>query len=192
MIPGGETELIRALFVQNGQVAEGMFLATTVPFMPFMNGPGGGNGYGCLLSGIAAPKREFSTLQDDLARSIRSFTINPSYARDYMGRQEGVFREVMKAGQTLRETSDIITKGWSERQKTEDIISEKRADAIRGIERLYDPETNTVYEFENGFFEKYNLQRNRYNLSNLQPLPDNSYKLWTSPPLNGTAHLRYN
>lgn len=190
MLPGGQTELIRAIFVQDGRLAEGLFIATMVPFTPFMNGPGGGNGYGCLLTGIAAPKREFAQLQDDLLRSVRSFTISQAYAQNYIQRQEGVFASIMRTGQTLRETSDIITKGWTSRQKSEDILSEKRSDATLGKERLYDPANDQVYEFDHGFYDHYNLNRNQYEMSNLQPLPDNNYNLWMTPPLNGPNNLR--
>lgn len=189
MLPGGRTELIRALFIQNGQLAEGLFMATVVPYTPFMNGPGGGNGYGCMVMGLTAPQREFRNLQADLVSALRSFTINPAYAQSYIQQQEQVFARIMKAGQTLREAGDLIARGWQQRQRSEDIMSEKRSDAILGKERLYDPATGEVYDFQNGFYENYNLHRNRYQMNNLQPLPDNNYQLWTQAPLNGEKYL---
>lgn len=188
-LPNGQAELVRGLFLQNGELAEGLFMATMVPYTPFMNGPGGGNGYACMAVGVAAPKNEFRFIQDDLLHSLQSFVISQAYAQDYIQRQQGVFQGIMRAGQTLRETSDIITKGWNERQKTYDIVSEKRADAIRGVERLYDPATGEVYEFPNGFYDRYNIQRNQYKMNNLHPLPGNNYNLWMTPPLNGPARL---
>jgi len=189
-LPGGKTELIRALFLQDGQVAEGLFTATMIPFMAFMNGPGGGNGYGCMVVGVAAPQKEFRYLQDDLIKSLRSFTVNQAYAQNYLQRQEKVFAGILKAGRTLSEASEIIADGWEARQQSEDISAEKRGDAILGKERLYDPDTKEVYEFDNGFYDKYNLNRNNYERNNLELLEGNNYDLWMRPALNGPAHLR--
>lgn len=72
----------------------------------------------------------------------------------------------------------------------DDIISEKRSDAILSKERVYDPETGDVYEVENGFYDSYNINRDQYEMSNLQSLPDDSWDLWTAAPLDGRQHIR--
>jgi len=185
----GQSQLIRALFVENGSVAEGLFQATMIPFMAFMNGPGGGNGYACLVMGISAPKQEFAALEPTLSKALGSYSVNPSYAQDYMMRQKDVFGGIMKAGQTLREASDIITDGWEKRQQIYDVLSEKRSDAILGKERLYDPDTNEVFEFENGFYDQYRLNPGAYRHDNLQPIPDNNYQLWGQTPMDGPSHM---
>jgi len=95
----------------------------------------------------------------------------------------------LKAGETLSETADLIMEGWERRNQTDDIIAEKRSDAILGNERLYDPDTGQVYEFENGFYDKYNPERQRYKLFNLQPLPDDDHALWTAPAMDGYRAL---
>ncbi len=71
-----------------------------------------------------------------------------------------------------------------------DILSEKRSDAMLGNERLYDPDTGEVYEFENGFYDKYDLHRDEYDMNDLQPLPDDSHELWTKAPLDGYKNLK--
>ena len=188
--PGlGAGELIRALFFENGRVGEGLFQATMVPFMPFMNGPGGGNGYACLVMGISAPKRELADLEPVLVMALGSFRVNPEYARQYILRQRDVFGKIMEAGKTLRESSEIITKGWERRQKTHDILSEKWSDTMMGTERLYDPDSGEVYEFQNGFYDRYRLDPNAYRMDNLQPLPDGDHTLWMRAPLDGPSHL---
>jgi hypothetical protein len=40
------------------------------------------------------------------------------------------------------------------------------------------------------FYDKYRLDQNKYEMSNLQPLPDDNHELWTKPPLNGYKHLK--
>ncbi|KKM63836.1 hypothetical protein LCGC14_1507450, partial [marine sediment metagenome] len=71
----------------------------------------------------------------------------------------------------------------------DDILSEKRSDTILEKERLYNPETGEVYEFENGFYDEYDVDRNKYEMNNLQPLPDDDYELWIEVPLDGYRHL---
>lgn len=189
-IAGGKTGLIRGIFVQNGKVAEGLFLVTVAPFMPSTGGPGGGTAYGLQIIGITAPKREFRALENTMVSSIQSFTVTQSYVDNCMRQQAETYAGILKAGKTLSEASDIIMDGWEKRNKVDDITAEKRSDAIMGKERLYDPETGEVYEFETGFYEKYDINRERYEMNNLKPLPDDDWNLWMKAPLDGYRYLK--
>lgn len=189
-IPGGSNELIRALFTEGGKLGEGLFLATVVPLLPSTGSPGGGIAYGFLVTGITAPKREFRNIENILVKSVESFTISESYVSNCLRQQANTYEGLLRAGKTLSQSSDIIMEGWENRNKVDDIISEKRSDAILGNERLYDPNTGEVYEFENGFYDKYQLDQNRYEMNNLQPLPDDNYGLWMRAPLDGYKHLK--
>ena len=189
-ISGGSTKLIRALFTEGGNLGEGLFLVTVAPLMPFTGGPGGGNAYGFLITGITAPKREFRNIENILAKSVKSFTVRQSYVNNCLRQQASTYAEIRKAGKTLSETSDIIMQGWKNRNKTDDIIAERRSDAILGKERQHNPDTGEVYEFENGFYDKYKLNQNRYEMNNLQTLPKSNYDLWMKAPLDGHQHLR--
>ncbi|MHC1729065.1 MAG: hypothetical protein AB9866_24225 [Syntrophobacteraceae bacterium] len=182
---GGQAELVRALFSQNGEVVEGLFVAEIVEYVPFRNGLGGRQGYAYLFSGIAVPKRELSVYQEPLMRSLESFNLSEQYAKDYITTSGKAFQDILRAGQTLRETSDIITKGWNARQKVHDVLSEKTSDAMLGKERLYDPGTGETYEFPNGWYDKYDNDRDKYNNPNLQPIPDENLDAWISVPLDG-------
>jgi hypothetical protein len=42
---------------------------------------------------------------------------------------------------------------------------------------MYDPDTGEVYEVKNGFYDYYQTHQQEYNLTNLQPLPDNDFGL---------------
>jgi len=189
-LPGGQTALIRALFTREGMVGEGLFMAGVAPLLPSTGGPGGGIGQGFHVIGISAPKNEFAQVKSVLLRSVGSYTISQSYVNDCLRQQQTAYEGLLKAGKTLSESSDLIMQGWENRNRTEDILSEKTSDAILGRERLYDPGTGQVYEFENGFYDQYQIRQNEYEMNNLQPLPENSYDLWTAPPLDGSAHLR--
>ncbi len=189
-IPGGTAELVRALFTERGALGEGLFMATVAPVMPYTGGPGGGFGYGFMVVGASAGHDEFRSLRPALLRALDSFTISRQYASACMQQQQQTYSGILKAGRTLSEASDIITEGWENRNRTHDILSEKWSDAILERERLYDPDTGRVYEFESGFYDRYDLQRERYEMSNLQVLPENAYELWMQHRLDGHQHLR--
>ena len=53
---------------------------------------------------------------------------------------------------TLQETSDLVVRGWEERQKGFDARVGKRADATMGYERVVD-ERGDVYRAYNGFMD---------------------------------------
>lgn len=187
---GGQTELIRALFKEKGQLGEGLFLLTVAPFMPFMDGPGGGNAYALLFTGITAPMGELQQLEKALVQPLQTFTIQPAYVQNCIYQQQVIYDGILKAGKTLSDASDLIMEGWKNRNRSDDIIAQKRSDAILGNERLYNPDTGQVYQFENGFFDSYNLNRNQYEMSNLQMLPGDNYDLWMQAPLDGIRNLR--
>lgn len=182
MIQDGKTEMIRALFTKQAKVGEGMFLCTAAPFMPFTGGPGGGNGYGFMVSGVTAAKRQFPQIVSILVKSIGSFKVNPAYVNQCIQASNATFQQVMRSSQTLQETSDLIMKGWQNRNKTHDIMAEKRSDAILGFERVYDPDTKETYQINPQFWEGYKLNQQRFRMNNLQLLPDNNYKLWNKAP----------
>jgi len=72
----------------------------------------------------------------------------------------------------------------------DDIIAEKTSDAILGRERLYDPNTGEVYEFENGFYDKYQLDQDKYEMNDLRLLQEDNHELWMKAPLDGYKHIR--
>jgi len=189
-INGGTSALIRALFVKNQGVGEGLFSVTVAPLQPITGNPGGGIGYGFLITGICAPKTEFRRSQRLMVQSIASYTLKREYVNQCLQQQAAAFQGILRAGKTLRETSDMIVQGWENRNKTHDIIAEKRSDTLRGRERLYNPDTGEVYEFKNGFYDHYNTRRNQYEMNNLKILNGNDYDLWTKPALDGPQHLR--
>jgi len=189
-ISGGSTGLVRALFTQGGSLGEGLFLITVAPVLASTGGPGGGLGYGFCITGITAPKGEFRNIENQLVKSIGSYDINQSYVQNCMAQQNQTYQGILKAGKTLSETSDIIMQGWENRNRTDDILAEKRSDAMLGRERLYDPNTGEVYEFEHGFYDKYKIEQNRYEMNNLQLLPDDNHQLWSKAPVDGYQHLR--
>lgn len=54
---------------------------------------------------------------------------------------------------------------------------------------LFSPDRGEVFEFENGFFDKYRLDPNKYQLNDLRPVPGNDHDLWMKAPQDGYRHL---
>jgi hypothetical protein len=186
-VTGGQTGIIRALYRRDGELGEGIFYVTVAPLLPLSGMPGGGIGYGFCFTGITSLKSDFRYLQATLTQSLESLTISQSYIDDCIRFQEIQYQGILKAGKTLSETSDIIMESWENRNKVDDIISEKRSDAILGNTRVYNPDNENVYDVPLGFYEEYDLNRGQYNMNNLQLLPDEDWDLWTAPTTPGDA-----
>jgi hypothetical protein len=189
MLPGGSTGNARGLFALDGDVGEGMFLATVNPFFPYDGNPGAGNGYGHLVCGVTAPEAEFAESASRLIESLESFTITRSYVDDCLRQQQQIWGAIAVAGRALSEASDILWEGWQQRSHSEDIGAKQWADAYRGVERVYDPATGQVYEFPVGWHAQYDTNRNQYDMSGLQPSPSGDWDLWMSTVLDGLANF---
>ncbi|MGE4293623.1 MAG: hypothetical protein AB7E32_15610 [Desulfovibrio sp.] len=190
MVQGGQTGLVRGLFRQGNVLAEGLFQATVAPFAPFTGSPGGGTGVGMLVMGVSAAKDEFAYWQPVLTRCLGSFDVSAEYAAQCQQASGQAWGAVASAGRTLSETSDMIMQGWESRNRSYDIMAEKRSDAILGRDRVYNPETDEVYEVDPQFWEHYDINRQQYRQKELERLPENDHRLWDKPPLAGDQHIR--
>ncbi|MCX9011395.1 MAG: hypothetical protein OIN66_09770 [Candidatus Methanoperedens sp.] len=182
----GDTKIVRALFIQNGKTNEGLFYVTVTPLLPSSGYPAGGIGYAFSFIGISAEKDDFKNMQDKLTESIGSFSLSQAYVNNCLQQQAQTTQGILKAGKTLSETSDIIMSSWENRNRVDDILSEKRSDVILGKDRVYNPATAEVFEVPNGFYDDYNINRQKYDMNNLQRLPDNDWNLWTSSVIDGS------
>ncbi|VVB73253.1 Uncharacterised protein [uncultured archaeon] len=177
----GETKTMRALFMQDGTPKEGMFYVTVAPLIPLTGYASGGIGYAFSFMGISADKDEFRDMEAKLTESVGSLTLSQDYVSNCLQQQDKTAQAVLNAGKTLSDTSDILMDTWEGRNKVDDILSEKRSDTMLSRDRVYDPDTGEVYDVQNGFYDDYNINRDRYDMSNLQQLPADSWDLWTAP-----------
>jgi hypothetical protein len=180
MLSGGATAEVRGLFTRGNKVGEGMFLATSMPFMT-------GLGYGHLVCGISTPKGEFAAATNLLVASLDSFTVTSEYVNWCFGQSMAQWSAVAAIGRTLSEASDILWDGWVARTHTEDIMAEQYSDGFRGVDRVYDPATGTVYEVPVGWYASYDASRSQYQMSNLQTLPADAWDLWMKAVLSGSG-----
>lgn len=187
----GPTDLMRAVFINDGKVGQGLFIASVVPIGPDLGMAGAGNACAYAFGGIMAPKGEFMQMQEALAQSAASLVFNDVYMYTCIGlKQADINQRRQEISRTLAETSEIMNESWRNRNRSEDVSAEKWSDYMRGTERLYDPSTSEVYEFRNGFYDTYRSNSSSYTMSNLQPIPDNNYDLWMREARDGYQYLR--
>ncbi|HYL68278.1 MAG TPA: hypothetical protein VEX69_03855 [Candidatus Limnocylindria bacterium] len=109
---------------------------------------------------LAAPGR-----QDDAVKvvteAVTSWKFNPQWEaqqrsmanaavqQDNARSQQIRSRALAAIAEDQRQTSEIITKGWEQRQKVYDEISRKRENAILGTLDVVDPQTGSRYKVSN-------------------------------------------
>lgn len=176
LFPGMSTVLVRALLQKDGKTAQGMFTLST-----YSDAYGHGTAY--MVAGVTAPVNEYISIKDTLIATIKSFKMEDAYVKKGISTINENGERFRQISQTINETSDIITKGWNERNKSYDVTMNKKSDQIMEVERVYDSASGEVYEVENGFYNYYNTHKDQYNQQDIQPLPDTNYDLWGKTPI---------
>lgn len=183
-----DAKVIRALFSEFNSLGEGMFYTAAAPLLPYDGvSPSAGIGYGFCCTGISSYKKDFKDWENILLKSLRSLRLDDNYIANCRQMQDKMWSSISEINKIWDDISDMIQKSWEYRNKVQDIAAEKWSDAMLGKERLYDPDTREVYEFENGFYDEYNINRGKYKNPNLEPLPDDDLELWTKPSKNGAG-----
>ncbi len=172
-------KLIRAEFKQDGKLGEGSFYIITADI-------GIGLGYGMMFIGITAPKGLLDLITPSLEKSLESYTISQAYVNLCIQAQNQAVAGALKAGKILSETSDIIMDVWENKLRAEERMSEKYSDATLGYSRLYNSETDEVYEVTPEFYDYYQTNNNEFEKNYLQEMPNDK---WGYAPLNGAEHI---
>lgn len=169
-----EDSMIHGTFddAYTGAKGEGMFTGTLCRGYE-------ANGVGCNMmyniNAITAPYGELAEYEQVLSQIFSSIQYTDTFVQTVMTDQQIKAAGAAQLNQTLQETSNIITQGWYDRQKSYDIISAKQSDAILGYERVYDVETGKVYRAYNGFTDRTDID------GYYAPVTDDMY----SNPLEG-------
>lgn len=177
-----DDSILRCLFTQDGIPCEGLLSAGIADTMSsYMYNVDAGYYTAYVITGITAPADEFYLLEDTLARALASFTFQESYIQQGVAQQLWETQVALQVRRTLSEAADSYNRAWLDRQRAYDALSQKRSDATLGYDRLYDTETGAVYRAERGFYDAYNLNRDQYNNTSLQLVPDDGYDLYDQP-----------
>jgi len=173
-------KLIRAEFKQNNKLGEGYFYIITVKDII-------GLGYGVMFVGITAPKGLLDLITPSLKESLESYTINQAYVTACINENNKAVAGILKTGRILNESSNTIMDVWENKLESEQRMSEKQNDAILGYSRLYNPDTDEVYEITPEFYDHYQVHGDELEMNYLEDLPDDK---WGYAPLNGAEHIK--
>ena len=148
--------ILRADFTQNGTPGEGMFTADVVPFAM-----GTGMGYYSVynLTVLSAEKGTFQDWQPTLNKVLSSLNYTPEFQSFAMSQSNQAASTSQALSQSASEMSDSIMSSWENRNRSQDIMSQKQSDATLGYERIVDTETGNIYKIDNGFTDWYDGSR---------------------------------
>ena len=148
--------ILRADFTQNGTTGEGMFTADVVPFAM-----GTGMGYYSVynLTVLSAEKGSFQDWQPTLNKVLSSLNYTPEFQSFAMSQSNQAASTSQSLSQSASEMSDSIMSSWENRNRSQDIMSQKQSDATLGYERIVDTETGNIYKIDNGFTDWYDGSR---------------------------------
>ncbi|MFH1559419.1 MAG: hypothetical protein ABIC19_02760 [Patescibacteria group bacterium] len=175
-----DAKLIRAEFKQNNKSGEGYFYIATADMQI-------GLGYGMVFIGVTAPRGLLDLITPSLKKSLDSYAVNQDYVNTCINANNKAAAGALKAGKILSETSDTIMDVWENKLESEQRMSEKQSDAILGFSRLYNPDTDEVYEITPEFYDYYQAHDDEFEMNYLESLPDDK---WNHTPLNGAEHIR--
>lgn len=197
ILPGAEPfdlEVVSTERVGSDEVFDVRFDFNGIPAVakmtmgPLMPDAVTGTMYGYSIVGLTAEsKEELAALYPTLIQSVESLTLSQPFISSCQELQNAQAKAYAQISKTLSETSDVVIKGYEGRQQQLDVVSEKGSDARLGVERVYNPDNDEVYEVPNGFYQAYDSNRELFQKSNLQQLTPEQYT--TYAPLNGALHI---
>ena len=162
--------IVRGIYQnESGKKVEGIFTATikevAVPPVVILNV------YNTIF--FTAPEGELIDWMPILNYCVSTIKFSDNFINGYYNQQGQVVKNAMAIQSICNQTSDIITSGWNERQKTYDILSQKRSDATMGYERVVDTDTGEIYKATVGFTD--HDWHGKY-----EPITDDMYNLPTA------------
>ena len=162
-------ELLRADFTDSGKAGEGMFSASVVDFgstaiAAGMNGymlqqADGGYYMAYNVMAVTAAKDTFIEWESVLTDCMKTLQYSDSFVSSTNQASNEKVALSQQISRNFNQTMDGIMSSWENRNKSQDIISQKQSDATLGYERVYDTETNEIYRATNGFTDVYDGSR---------------------------------
>ena len=143
--------VLRGTFTLDGMAGEGMFSADVVPFA--MDVAGYYSAYNITV--LSAAKDTFQDWEATLGKVLSSLQYTQQFVDFAMSQSNQSAATSQSLSQTASEMSDTIMSSWENRNKSQDIISQKQSDATLGYERIVDTETGSIYKIDNGFTDWY-------------------------------------
>ncbi len=171
-------ELLRATFTDGGKAGEGLFAASVVDFgsIPISNGKltgyqlqavDGGYYMAYNILAVTAAKDTLIDWEGVLTDCMKTLQYSDRFVSAANQASNEKVALANQISQNFHQTMDGLMSSWENRNKSQDILSQKQSDATLGYERVYDTETGEIYRATNGFSDVYDGRR-------YQPVTDDS------------------
>lgn len=163
-------EILRATYTEEAGPAEGVFTASVVDFGSFPVSDGtvidyqlqtvdGGYYMAYNIMGVSAAKDTLIEWSDVLFQCMSSLKYSDSFINATNNASNDQLALSRQISQNFNESMNGIMSSWENRNRSQDIMSQKQSDATLGYERVYDTETNEIYRATNGFTDVYDGKR---------------------------------
>ena len=108
---------------------------------------------------VTAAKDTFIEWESVLTDCMKTLQYSDSFVSSTNQASNEKIALSQQISRNFNQTMDGIMSSWENRNKSQDIISQKQSDATLGYERVYDTETNEIYRATNGFTDVYDGSR---------------------------------
>ena len=111
------------------------------------------------IMAVTAVKDTFIEWESILTECMKTLQYSESFvSAANQASNEGVALS-QQISQSFNETMDGMMSSWENRNKSQDILSQKQSDATMGFERVMDTETGEIYQTDSGFTDWYDGER---------------------------------
>lgn len=163
-------ELLRGTFTDGEKSGEGLFAATVVDFGSITLPDGtmgvyqprkvdGGYYMAYNIMAVTAVKDTFIEWESILTECMKTLQYSESFVSAANQASNEKVALSQQVSQSFNETMDGMMSSWENRNKSQDILSQKQSDATLGYERFYDTETGEIYRAAIGFGDSYDGKR---------------------------------
>ena len=90
---------------------------------------------------------------------LSSLNYTPEFQSFAMSQSNQAASTSQSLSQSASEMSNSIMSSWENRNRSQDIMSQKQSDATLGYKRIVDTETGNIYKIDNGFTDWYDGSR---------------------------------
>lgn len=102
-----------------------------------------------------------------------------------MEKADEIGNSIRTSGEQMREEN---LKLYQERQDKNDAFIDKFSDAILDREKVYNPDTDEVYEVDTNFYQLYDIHREQFEYQNMRELTQDERLNYV--PLDGDLHIK--
>lgn len=126
------------------------------------------------VSGVSSAEDDFINWEPILLYCLKSLKYTDSFIKSTQQVSVAQGEAARNANSKIQAAYDSYNAAWSKRQTSYDVTSQKNSDATLSYDRVKDPDTGEIYRAENGWYDSYDLNRDKYNKSNLQLVTSDS------------------